>query len=48
MVNIASKSYIQDLHPFGSVMIAGARRVLGPWLILWMLASDMNEDAHGI
>ena len=29
-------------------LIGGARRVLGPWLILWMLASDMNEDAHGI
>lgn len=36
------------VHPFGSVMIAKARLDLQPRLILWMLASDMNEDAHGI
>ena len=48
MVNVASSPIYRTVHPFGSVMIGGARRVLGPWLILWMLASDMNEDAHGI
>ncbi len=48
MVNVASKSYIQDRSSvwFGDDWRRAAR--FGTVLILWMLASDMNEDAHGI
>ena len=42
------RSICGTAHPFGSVVIVGLWLVLKPRLILWMPASDMNEDAHGI
>ena len=46
VINTCSVTSLSDRK--SRQMIGRARRVLGPWLILWMLASDMNEDAHGI